>query len=193
MMLVKSRHKVVKNPVDNIKPPYQKVNKLLLRNFEKLIKVPDMTDHMPDGFKVLESKEYVIGISDAYAFTKGEVSFFNRGLYLESMFGKDVCTVSHLHFGSGYNICLGCRHESCWNRNADCCEYGCHRGHLILIKIKKDFCNTRFTTAFETMSRVLPSWNKYTFIEKHGIPVSNDYDLLFRVFDIHNPNKRMCI
>jgi hypothetical protein len=131
------------------------------------------------------------------------------GLYLESMLGKDVCTVSHIQFGRGYNICLGHMHENHWNRNSDCCEFGCHRGHLILIKIKKGFCNTRFTTAFEmtrapskndiapaiseTMSWVLPSWDKYTFVVKHGIPDKYDYDRLFRVFDIHNPNKRVCI
>jgi hypothetical protein len=134
------------------------------------------------------------------------------GLYLESMFGKDVCTVSHIQFGRGYNICLGRLHQNCWNRNSDCCEFGCHRGHLIVIKINKRCCNTRFATAFEmtrapskndiapaiseTMSWILSSWDKTAFLKKHGIPDSYDYHRLFEAFAIHNPtppNKRVCI
>jgi hypothetical protein len=75
MMLVKSRQKLIENPVDYIEP-WHKLNKLLQRSFEKFIKGFDVNDHKPDGFKVLESKDYVIAISDAYAFNSNEVSFF---------------------------------------------------------------------------------------------------------------------
>jgi hypothetical protein len=76
MMLVKTRQKLIENPSDYIGLDFQKLNKLLRRSFDKLCNGFDMNDHNPDGFKVLESKDYVIAISDAYAFNSNEVSFF---------------------------------------------------------------------------------------------------------------------
>jgi hypothetical protein len=90
----------------------------------------------PDGFRVLQSRLYMLAMSDAYTFDE---DFFHIGLYLEHKLGKQNCIVQHWHFKKLDHQCVV--HG---NIGAHCCLLGCHRGHVIFIKIGKDCCKKKF-------------------------------------------------
>ncbi len=114
----------------------------------------------PDGFRVLRSRFHILVMCDGYKF---EERFFNMGLYLEHKLGKQNCIVLHWHFKRLTFNCIVDGHIG-----EDCCRLELHRGHVILIRIRKTCTKKKFLQTLPTIENEFEDFivNNYSKYEK---------------------------